>query len=145
LTVSVSGWIDLLEPLGISVGPQTITPLSFSFSDGVQTITNNNVASFGFIDFVTNSSGVIVSWYVYLFGVDGGEILTANSPLYNVYEDFVAGGGGSSWYAYNSSAPGTWSVTTTPIPAALPLFASGLGVLGLLGWRRKRKAAAVAA
>src|SRR5262249_36840902 len=26
----------------------------------------------------------------------------------------------------------------TPIPAALPLFASGLGALGLLGWRRKR-------
>jgi hypothetical protein len=34
---------------------------------------------------------------------------------------------------------------TTPIPGALPLFASGLGALGLLGWRRKRKAAAVAA
>jgi hypothetical protein len=30
---------------------------------------------------------------------------------------------------------------TTPIPAALPLFATGLGGLGLLGWRRKRKAA----
>jgi len=29
--------------------------------------------------------------------------------------------------------------TTTPIPAALPLFATGLGALGLLGWRRKRK------
>ncbi len=29
----------------------------------------------------------------------------------------------------------------TPLPAALPLFASGLGALGLLGWRRKRKAA----
>jgi hypothetical protein len=29
-----------------------------------------------------------------------------------------------------------------PLPAALPLFASGLGVLGLLGWRRKRKNAA---
>lgn len=27
----------------------------------------------------------------------------------------------------------------TPLPAALPLFASGLGVIGLLGWRRKRK------
>ena len=26
-----------------------------------------------------------------------------------------------------------------PLPAALPLFASGLGGLGLLGWRRKRK------
>lgn len=30
----------------------------------------------------------------------------------------------------------------TPIPAALPLFATGLGAMGLLGWRRKRKAAA---
>ena len=29
----------------------------------------------------------------------------------------------------------------TPLPAALPLFATGLGALGLLGWRRKRKIA----
>ncbi len=32
----------------------------------------------------------------------------------------------------------------TPIPAALPLFATGLGALGLLGWRRKRKVALAA-
>ena len=31
------------------------------------------------------------------------------------------------------------------LPAALPLLASGIGGLGLLGWRRKRKAAALAA
>jgi len=30
------------------------------------------------------------------------------------------------------------SVTLTPIPAALPLFASALGSLGLFGWRRRR-------
>jgi hypothetical protein len=28
----------------------------------------------------------------------------------------------------------------TPLPATLPLFATGLGALGLLRWRRKRKA-----
>jgi len=28
----------------------------------------------------------------------------------------------------------------TPLPATLPLFATGLGALGLLGWRRKRHA-----
>ena len=39
-------------------------------------------------------------------------------------------------------AVGTWDVTIseTPLPAALPLFATGLGALGLLGWRRRRKA-----
>ena len=32
----------------------------------------------------------------------------------------------------------------TPLPATLPLFATGLGALGLLGWRRKKKAQAAA-
>ncbi len=36
-------------------------------------------------------------------------------------------------------------VSETPLPAALPLFASGLGAFGLLSWRRKKKAAAAAA
>jgi hypothetical protein len=36
------------------------------------------------------------------------------------------------------------AVATTPLPAALPLFATGLGALGLLGWLRKRKAALAA-
>jgi len=31
------------------------------------------------------------------------------------------------------------SEVATPLPAALPLFATSLGALGLLGWRRKRK------
>jgi hypothetical protein len=35
------------------------------------------------------------------------------------------------------------NTTVTPLPAALPLFATGLGGLGLLSWRRKRKTQAV--
>ncbi len=31
---------------------------------------------------------------------------------------------------------------STPLPAALPLFATGLGALGLMAWRKKRKAVA---
>lgn len=37
-----------------------------------------------------------------------------------------------------------FSLTPTPIPGALPLFASGLGALGLIAWRRKRKQVAAA-
>jgi hypothetical protein len=36
-------------------------------------------------------------------------------------------------------------VSATPLPAALPLFASGIAAMGLFGWRRKRKNAAVVA
>lgn len=32
------------------------------------------------------------------------------------------------------------AINEVPIPSALPLFVTGLGTLGLLGWRRKRKA-----
>jgi hypothetical protein len=47
----------------------------------------------------------------------------------------------------SNNTPGTWACTDcvpaeTPLPAGLPLFASGLGVLGLLGWRGKRKSRA---
>jgi hypothetical protein len=37
---------------------------------------------------------------------------------------------------------GSFTVTTTPIPAALPLLVSALGGLGFVGWRRKQSAAA---
>ena len=36
-------------------------------------------------------------------------------------------------------------VSTTPLPATLPLFATGFGVLGLFNWRRKRKDASAPA
>ena len=46
----------------------------------------------------------------------------------------------------NSAGDATFTAVVTPVvplPAALPLFASGLAGLVLLGWRRKRKAQAV--
>jgi hypothetical protein len=44
-----------------------------------------------------------------------------------------------------SAGIGNSSVATTPIPAALPLFATALGGMGLIGWRRRRTAGRAAA
>jgi hypothetical protein len=53
--------------------------------------------------------------------------------------------GGATW-SYNPNSGESIAVSldavATPLPAALPLFATGLAGLGLLGWRRKRKAQA---
>lgn len=50
--------------------------------------------------------------------------------------------GGQNWIPSTDSTH--VDLANIPLPAALPMFATGLGVLGLLGWRRKRKAAAAA-
>jgi len=49
----------------------------------------------------------------------------------------VPGGIGAIWADFSGNVE---IASAVPIPAALPLFASGLVGLGLLGWRRKRKA-----
>jgi len=50
------------------------------------------------------------------------------------------------WSALNSQAPEALIIgnNVTPLPAALPLFASGLGALGLFACRKKRKVKAAA-
>ena len=67
----------------------------------------------------------------------------ASAPAFNQLGYTIAANGD---YFYSAIGAGSVSSTpATPLPAALPLFASGLGALGLFGWRRKRKSAAAIA
>ena len=59
----------------------------------------------------------------------------------------ISGTVGANWY-YNGTGSNVGNdelsvayngPVVTPLPAALPLFASGLGAMGFIGWRRKRK------
>jgi len=71
-----------------------------------------------------------------------GTLIFAGSPadlLLNInVQDFSTGG-------LSLVVDNAFINNTVPLPAALPLFATGLGALGLFGWRRKKKAAALAA
>jgi hypothetical protein len=76
---------------------------------------------------------------------------TSGSPLSDTmtFDDTTLAGlgltPGTYTYSWGATDPTfTIEIGATPLPAALPLFASGLGALGLLGWRRKRKAQAAA-
>jgi hypothetical protein len=75
----------------------------------------------------------------------GGELFYTNlSQGVDQLEPFVSQLTGQGPIGGVDAQFATYVSPTTPIPAALPLFATGLGGLGLLGWRRKQKAQAVA-
>ena len=141
LSDSLTGSVTLSAALGDDVGLVQVNPTSFSFSDGVQTISSCASPSFCSFFFVTGPTGSIVQWDVTLLGSNYGIVSQNLAPPFSGSafaqdQDYV-----SSGYGNVAFDPGTWTgPTATPVPSALPLFASGLGALGLFGWRRKRKA-----
>lgn len=58
--------------LGDNLAAQTITPLAFSFNDGIETITQANAVFSIFIEFATGPTGAITSWYVGVVKQDVG-------------------------------------------------------------------------
>jgi hypothetical protein len=70
-----------------------------------------------------------------LIAYAGGSLCSVDAPCGPDQE-------GRDWASQLPDVPlflQTGELTATPLPAALPLFATSLGALGLLGWRRKRR------
>jgi hypothetical protein len=85
---------------------------------------------------------------------DGSENVTFDDPITLTLRDsngniipnlFVESQNGFFYDVTDGAVSATSPTSATPIPAALPLFATGIGGLGLLGWRRRRKGAGSAA
>ncbi len=64
--------------------------------------------------------------------------MVQSTGLFTITLDVIDGGNTIASASINVD------IEPTPLPAALPLFASGLGALGFAGWRRRRKRAATA-
>jgi hypothetical protein len=105
--------------------------LSFSFGNG----SGNFVEHLGslspvILQDVTNGTPL---FEVDLIGTGIGNLAFQN-VLFTAYSVLL---NGNEMVSFNYGAL-TITPAPVPLPAALPLFATGLGVLGLLGWRRRR-------
>ena len=101
-----------------------------------------------------SNTGAVNNWLLYDNNIISTDLVYLVGPTNNYPGTFGSFGtydyaqSGSNVLDYNVGNPGMWTASPTsptPLPAALPLFATGLGALGLFGWRRKRKAAAITA
>jgi hypothetical protein len=102
------------------------------------------VYDFSFAYFLaSNNSAVEVDWNggivtTLIGGVNSGAWIThhfkvlASGPTTEFFFQWVGG-------INDGLDDVSVEAATTPLPAALPLFAAGLGALGLVGWRRKWK------
>ncbi|MFC4271858.1 hypothetical protein GQF03_16155 [Sneathiella chungangensis] len=87
------------------------------------------------------------NWVDSLYG-DDAQLNSVNKGLGFIVATVMATGvfdeirfnSGSNAFEY-----GNISVSAVPLPAALPLYGAGLAALGFLGWRKRRKSAAIAA
>jgi hypothetical protein len=153
--------LNFTLPAGFTNASLNIT--TFQIDDrGVLVLNGTNVASEGIFGpgsgFMVLTSGGANNQFTFQYGDASssfaaitGPFVTGLNVLDIIVNDTGAGIGGnlnplSEPTSVNFAATVTFDTapSAVPLPSALPLFASGLGALGLLGWRRKRKAQAAA-
>jgi hypothetical protein len=129
-----------LNTLAFTAGVNAYVPAGYNYSFSEQlslsdgsgtTLTIPFTLSINYSDTLTIAAGSSFSF------LDGGS-------LWQVVVNALTLGPnpGGTMYANLTAQVSDPAVSQAPLPAALPLFATGLGALGLLGWRRKRKKAA---
>jgi hypothetical protein len=154
-TMYVSGSFTVASPLAANLVSVAITPTSYTFSDGRTTFASTSPCGGCFTSFSTNAVGAITDWQISLSATSyvGNEAVgdqtyaLSSDPIIDVASITECTGVDSSAFcnSWNHDSAdvylnaGLWTVSSTPLPPTFSLFATGLGVLGLLGWRRKRK------
>jgi len=144
----VTAMITLAGPLGANMPLTEVTPIAFTLSDGVQTITNHGPGFVFFTSFLfaTDASGAISMWSavvenIHDFGATGA-IVTNNDPTDIHDSGIVIPEGGPFVLGANELTPGEWSgPTSAPDPGStLSLMTLALMALGLVARRFQRAA-----
>ena len=140
---SVSGSFTVAAPLGDNFNSTStpLTILSYSFSDGQQTITDTNGTE-PFFEILTSPTGTINRWNVAVTSTNFSTNLQFQTATVEGGDGVSPAFGGRD-IAFNSVL-GSWSVTdnATSPPPAVPepgsLMLVGTGLLGAVGTLRRR-------
>ncbi len=147
VSAGITPYLGTVPAYGLDVsftGTGTIDPNSILLGNGA----GCEGSTFGGTTFCTIGPFTSDIWLAFQTGPRSIEFLAQDPSFYlSPGQDFFVN------VFFNGDPPSAdfifldnFSPTPTPLPAALPLFAGGLGVIGLLARRRKRKyAAAIAA
>jgi hypothetical protein len=124
-----------------AAAPGSVIPVAQLGEVAVPSGDSANLATSGLEFDFTNISGIVSPVTTADFTGSGTikALLTIFNDRGSVTATWTANQPGQGLTLTYDYTPAT---SATPLPAALPLFATGLGALGLLGWRRKRKARA---
>lgn len=136
---SINGSFTVATALGDDLSNVFITPESFTFSDGVDTVTNLTAHDPQFFFFTTNGAGQITDWLIGLNEVAGPLIQTLGpvSDLTDCCSDIVENASHTIGDYNPRGDNGSWtSANSTPEPAPFALMATGLLALVLVGRKR---------
>jgi hypothetical protein len=136
---NLTGTITFAAPLAANLNGAAITPASFSFTAGPETITSAEYnPSFGRLNFYTDSSGNLTGWDIQVAFGGGGQINIENftSIIGATVRDQVTDSG--SDFANNVNMAGQFTLTAAvPEPSTWAMMILGFVGLGFMGFRRK--------
>jgi hypothetical protein len=138
----VTGSFTTSTAIAPSVTLDPISPIAFSFSDGVQTVTDATSGQTSTLEISTDSSGNITEWFI-LLNFPGGQIFTGNSAI-------TVTDAGTNFptvsQAENFGSPGQWTMAgAAPEPSTWAMMLLGFAGIGFLTYRRKNRPALSAA
>ena len=152
----VTGSFKLAAPLAANLSSSNVSVLSFSFSDGVETISDTSANLFQQIfQFSTNALGQITSWFILV----GTQTSTEQLQIGTLLSDWAAADHGTQTVCTLGSfpngctentqvrglvfTPGTFEVASAvPEPATWAMMILGFAGVGFLAYRRREKSQA---